>query len=86
MNIAWARVIRDQCIATNTPYLFKQWGEWFPYGEVDAGGATNSVTRGEKPGLWHDWPDGSGFSARLGKKTAGRYLDGRTWDGVPAAA
>jgi protein gp37 len=83
MNIAWARAIRDQCVATRTPYLFKQWGEWFPYGEMDAEGATNSVTRGEKHGLWREWPEGEGFSVRLGKKAAGRYLDGRTWDEVP---
>jgi len=86
MNIAWARSIRDQCVATGTPYLFKQWGEWFPYGEIDAEGMQNSVTRGEKPGLWHEWATGDGFSVRIGKKSAGRFLDGRTWDGVPVSA
>lgn len=86
MQIGWVRAIRDQCVATHTPYLFKQWGEWFPYGETDAEGCQNSVTRGEKPGLWHEWPAGQGFSVRLGKKAAGRFLDGRTWDEVPAAA
>jgi len=82
MSIAWARAIRDQCAATRTPYLFKQWGEWFPYGEMDAEGMQNPITRGEKRGLWHEWA-GDEFSVRLGKKAAGRFLDGRTWDGVP---
>ena len=31
---------------------------------------------------FHDWPDGQGV-ARVGKKAAGRLLDGRTWDGFP---
>jgi hypothetical protein len=52
---------------------------------MDAEGRQNSVTRGERPGLWHE-RDGDGFSVRLGKKAAGRFLDGRTWDEVPAAA
>ncbi|MHB8109941.1 MAG: phage Gp37/Gp68 family protein [Syntrophorhabdaceae bacterium] len=25
----WVRSIRDQCILTNTPFYFKQWGEWY---------------------------------------------------------
>ena len=31
---------------------------------------------------FHDWPDGQG-AARVGKKAAGRLLDGCTWDGFP---
>lgn len=84
MHPDWARAIRDQCVATRTPYLFKQWGEWLPYGEQDAEGSQNSVTLGEKAGLWHEWPEGQGFSVRVGKRAAGRLLDGRTWDEMPA--
>lgn len=28
MNIEWARTIRDQCIAANVPFFFKQWGQF----------------------------------------------------------
>jgi protein gp37 len=83
MHIDWVCDLRDQCEKTGTPFLFKQWGEWFPYGGIDAEGMENSVTLGEKPGLWHAWEDGKGFSVRLGKRKAGRFLDGRSWDGVP---
>jgi protein gp37 len=43
----WVEDIRDQCLAANVPFFFKQWG---------------------------------GFN----KKKAGRVLDGRTWDQMPA--
>lgn len=83
LHIEWARALRDQCRADGVPFLFKQWGEWFPYGEIDADGHQNSITRGEKLGVWHEWPDGGGFSVRLGKKLAGRMLDGVQHDGFP---
>ena len=25
---AWVQSLRDQCVAANVPFLFKQWGEW----------------------------------------------------------
>lgn len=86
MHPDWARGIRDQCAAAGTPFFFKQWGDWFPYGERDASGAINSVTRGERLGVWHEWGAEGGFSVRLpgGKKAAGRHLDGVTHDGTPA--
>ncbi|MFZ5704950.1 MAG: phage Gp37/Gp68 family protein [Pseudomonadota bacterium] len=83
MHPDWARSLRDQCAAAGVPFLFKQWGEWFPYGEIDAEGCCNTVTRGERPGLWHAWSDDSGFSVRLGKREAGRYLDGVLHDAIP---
>lgn len=30
MHPDWARSLRDQCHAADVPFLFKQWGEWFP--------------------------------------------------------
>ena len=71
MHPDWARSLRDQCEATGVPFLFKQWGEYTP---ANAGFARNGdVYHGG--GLW---------SARVGKKAAGRLLDGRAWDEVPA--
>lgn len=75
------RSVRDQCIAAGVSFFFKQWGEWFPYGEIDASGCQNSVTLGEKNGSWHEWPQG--FSVRIGKARAGRLLDGHEWNEVP---
>jgi protein gp37 len=35
MHPEWVRSLRDQCIETDTPFFFKQWGEWLPL-EFDA--------------------------------------------------
>ena len=48
MDPDWVREIRDQCLASDVSFFFKQWG------------GTN-------------------------KKKAGRLLDGRTWDQMPAS-
>lgn len=32
MNPEWVRSIRDQCIAADVPFFFKQWGAWGPDG------------------------------------------------------
>lgn len=82
-NAEWARALRDQCAAAGTPFLFKQWGEWFPYGGIDANGNLNSRDRGERPEYWKAWGEGQGFSCRIGKKQAGRFLDGVQHDGFP---
>ena len=86
MHPDWARSLRDQCEEAGVPFLFKQWGEWFPYGETDADGHVNVRTMGEKPGKWHEWQNAGGFSVRIGKKEAGRLLDGVQHDGYPGDA
>jgi len=80
----WVNDIAAQCDAAGVPFLFKQWGEWLPYGEVDAAGCENSMTKGERPGFWHDWGNGTGFSVRVGKKLAGRHLYGALHTEFPA--
>lgn len=87
MHPEWARSLRDQCEAAGTPFLFKQWGEWMP---ADDDGETVSLTfpigapTGPDNPKWHKWPDGV-QSARVGKKAAGRLLDGCAWDGGPTS-
>lgn len=76
MHPDWVIDIRDQCIAANVPFLLKQWGEWAPFHEL----------RANEPGIagkaWHNFdPDTS--VCKVGKKKAGRILDGRTWDKFP---
>jgi protein gp37 len=67
----WAREIRDHCDVGGVPFLFKQWGEY--------------VTPEQAPETFdQDYFDGPGFY-RVGKKRAGRELDGRTWDEFPKA-
>lgn len=86
MHPDWARSLRDQCDAAGVPFLFKQWGEWMP--TIHDGDTVKLVfakggPHGPDQPAFHDWPDGQG-AARVGKKAAGRLLDGRTWDGFPA--
>jgi protein gp37 len=92
MHPAWARSLRDQCAAAGVPFMFKQWGEWAPHPPTpgfDEGGA---LRKGLVQYLQGDGrePDGHfrrGDAAvhRIGKKAAGRLLDGRTHDEFPAA-
>lgn len=76
MHPDWARSLRDQCHAAAVPFLFKQWGEWAP-----ANGPAFMADGGKRSDLYVcTW----GEMARVGKKAAGRLLDGCTWDGFPS--
>jgi protein gp37 len=87
MHPDWCRELRDRCLASSTSvaYFHKQWGEWLPdsqtTGEQQLDLAMVNAFGGNSPRR-HHWPDGS-FSRRIGKKKAGRQLDGRTWDFFP---
>jgi protein gp37 len=75
MHPAWQRATRDFCAAQGIAYFFKQHGEFIAH---PAPGAT--------------WPDGQSVPAdlepvtyeRVGKKAAGRLLDGIQHDGMPS--
>jgi len=71
MHPDWARSLRDQCAAAGVPFFFKQNGEYASVSEV------------EGPGEHHRFPDGATVR-KLGKKAAGRLLDGVEHNGVPA--
>lgn len=89
MHPAWPRAIRDQCQASGVPFFFKQQGEWSwdnsgssrvaqvaPDGwRADGHGPCGYGT--EHPGTQQVW--------RVGKKRAGRLLDGRQWNEMPIA-
>lgn len=76
MHPGWVRTIRDQCTESGVAFLFKQWGEYVTPNQM-----TEDAFRG-----W-DIEHGSGETRdaywRVGKKTAGRELDERTWDEYP---
>ncbi|SLG33563.1 bacteriophage protein gp37 [Mycobacteroides abscessus subsp. abscessus] len=77
MHPEWARSLRDQCTAAGVPFFFKQWGEYI---------TTEQMT--EATYMTWDIEHGSAqyhpsVQWRVGKKRAGRELDGRTWDEFP---
>lgn len=73
MHPAWARKLRDQCVEAGVPFLFKQWGAW------GWRAARRPAQAGQRTHTFHDGET----LHRVGKKAAGRLLDGRTWDEVP---
>jgi protein gp37 len=98
MHPDWARRLRDECQAAGTAFLFKQWGEWKPWNGasdthlLQTTGqliTRESGTMRSGPGRPQDLVDrghpGWVRISRVGKKRAGRELDGRTWDEFPKA-
>jgi len=97
MHPDWARSLRDQCKAAGVPFLFKQWGEWIP--ESHFGGELESVkhhgesaasANGRSPVKTYSWevmqfplPESPKRSFRVGKKFAGRLLDGVEHNELP---
>lgn len=78
MHPHWARELRDQCTAAGVAYHFKQWGEWCHSEQMpeDTWSWLDSrINLGQQP---HPEPH------RVGKKRAGRLLDGREWSEYPS--
>ena len=65
MHPDWARDLRDQCKAANVAFYFKSWGDWHESDLQPNAGRFKT----------HLWPDGK-LMYRVGKKRAGRVLDG----------
>lgn len=94
MHPNWARNVRDQCIEAGVPFFFKQFGEWRGFR------VPKNILKGEA--VYCEWrrnfidpnifpigsefnPDGY-FFKRVGKKAAGRKLDGKIWNQFPEVA
>jgi protein gp37 len=94
----WFRAVRDQCAAAGVAFLFKQWGEWLPghhytddlqrrdsdlhqsrYACMDWDGDKSFETEGLAG--WDDLGDHAMW--RVGRKAAGRLLDGREHNEFP---
>ena len=75
----WFRSLRDQCAAADAAFHFKQWGEWHPRGQTLADGNVNAMDKGMDPDRWCD----EGCMVRVGKRAAGRLLDGIEHNGFP---
>jgi len=92
MHPDWARSLRDQCQTEGVPFFYKQWGEYLPANSEDDG---ERLTMWPDDGrdLEADFSDWGVHPIkylpgqemwRVGKKRAGRLLDGREWSEFPA--
>jgi protein gp37 len=77
MHPDWARSLRDQCQAAGVPFFFKQWGEWAPACHIKM----PPLPSAESYLLEHGGETVTAY--RVGKKAAGRLLDGREWSEFP---
>jgi len=88
----WVRSLRDQCQDAGVSFFFKGWGEWHPvedYGDIYLSNrqvefrVINPWGEDEtKTPITHMTKGVAGLS-RVGKKAAGRLLDGREWNEFP---
>ncbi|HEY3347146.1 MAG TPA: phage Gp37/Gp68 family protein [Nitrospirota bacterium] len=96
MHPDWVRFLRDQCTEAAVPFFFKGWGEWQEGSDCRAkrlciykDARTVEFTKEaiiaeeKRSGIAHDNRH-SVIVSRIGKKAAGRKLDGRTWEEFPA--
>lgn len=67
-NPAWIRFLRTQCTAAKVPFFFKQWGTWKP--------VTNRIEAAENKWILSYSPTYDMDFIKVGKKQAGRVLDG----------
>lgn len=74
----WFRSLRDQCNSAGVPFFFKQWGEIVQSLEP-------VQCRNRSTGNFETIPAGEAF-VRIGKKAAGRELDGHEWNEFPEVA
>jgi protein gp37 len=94
----WARSLRDQCKAAGVRFFFKSHGDWEPVTPLH--GRRDEAAEDERGALeavdssGHIWRDGEGqpsdpqtwLMEKVGKKAAGRLLDGREWNESPEVA
>lgn len=93
MHPDWASSLRDQCAEADVPFFFKQWGNWKARYDRDRDDPDwrRCAEVAQQPGRWLNVAGGQGFHGDrlvrvidIGKKSAGRLLDGREHNGMPA--
>lgn len=94
MHPNWVRSIRDQCVAAGVPFFFKQWGKW-GVAELIPNDRQKRlrIVGGSEPlspnTIFKIFPENENSTiprtgwVKVGKKKAGRILDGREWNQLP---
>lgn len=86
----WVRGVRDQCKTGGVPFFFKQWGQWAPMKALGANYSKGlAAARGGHSGRYDVYKDEellfsnvkgwAGCLYKVGKKAAGRLLDGKEY-------
>ena len=95
MHPDWVRAIRDQCVAAGIPFFFKGWGEWAPIEMLNEDQIQKAADTEKYPYMKFAFLDRYGKDdpslkkeycqtmVCVGKKEAGRKLDGKVWDQMP---
>lgn len=90
LHLEWVRSLRDQCQKAGVAFFFKQFGEWVPTGQEPA-----FIPGSQVRDVMNILIDGSKYITgyinagelccmkKIGKKKAGRLLDGREWNEFP---
>jgi protein gp37 len=74
MHPDWASNLLRQCQSAKVPFHFKQWGHWAPTTMIAEHVPAQTLKIAEERPV---------RMVPLGKKAAGRVLEGATWDGFP---
>lgn len=91
MHPDWVRSLRDQCQSAGVPFFFKSWGEWVcrPWSSDNGRkrelclGMDGTSVYAQVGHMMGFRKPGEALMVRVGKKAAGRLLDGRTWEEMP---
>ncbi len=101
MHPNWARTLRDQCLAADVPFFYKQHGEWIGMPDYDCfthgmnldshphrmmfsnGKFADEIPREERYSYSQRIEELPVSVMRVGKKAAGRLLDGFEHNGMP---
>ena len=77
MHPDWARSLRDQCQAAGVPFFFKQWGEYVNPQNI------KGMDYQRFKSYFPFGPKDGQIMLKVGKKAAGRLLDGKEWNEFP---
>lgn len=81
----WFRATRDFCRDHGIAYFHKQWGEWCPFGQLPESSLRHSALGDHRlDDKRYCRIEGKYSLHRVGKKAAGRLLDGKEWSEFPA--
>lgn len=95
MHPTWIQSLKDQCEAAGVPFFFKQWGEWIAASQKFHTELIKPESIGDLQCQWlqidgASRPIGHGLMEshdmlmmRVGKRNAGRLLDGVEWNQYP---